>query len=132
VVRVVIVRPWRHHYVSLPLAYAPDDLLTHMQKGKQFAIVVVKDFVFVNAEAFSSLDRFRAAPFGERSAALILVPGVTVRNRDELHMVSHGCKDRTCATCPNVTVIGVRPESYHSKIACLSGHQARNEDQQKI
>ncbi len=106
---MIVVRPRREHQVGLPLADLADDLLAHLQRRKQLAVVIVEDDVF-DADALAGLDGFGAPPCRERAAAFGLMAGVAVGDRDEADLVAQRGPFRGRAAGADVAVVRVRAE----------------------
>ena len=70
------------------MANCSDDLLADFHRWQQFTIVIVEHFVLGDPGAARRLLRFRVAPFGKDRASHVLVAGVAVGHRQELHLVS--------------------------------------------
>jgi len=114
-VRMIVVGPGRKDQVGLPLANLADDLLADLQRGHQFGVVVVEHLVFGDAQPAGRLFGLGPATIGQHAAALRVVPGVAVRDREELHLVAHGGIERRRAAHFDVAVVRVRPNAQNAQ-----------------
>jgi len=107
---MVVVRARGDHEVGLPLADPADHLPAHGERRLQLAVVVVEHLVLGDPQPPPGLLRLGPPPLRERAAALGLVPGVAVRQRDELDRVALRGPQRGRAARVEVAVVGMGAE----------------------
>ena len=86
VVGMVVVGTRAQHEVGIPLPDLADDLLAHLQRGQQLAVMVVKGDVF-DADSAAGFRSLGSPPHRQSAAPFALVARVAVRHRDKAHLV---------------------------------------------
>ena len=124
----------------MPLADLPDDLSAHVQIGQQLAVMVVEDDV-LDADPTAGLLRLGAPPCAKLRAALLLMAGIAVGDRDEAHVMPGGRPLRGHAACVQIAVVGMRTERddvqwprgllRHRPLRSLRGQRADHDDNQR-
>jgi hypothetical protein len=111
---MVIVGSGRQDDVSLPFADPSDDLTADLQAGHQFAVMIIEYFI-LDTDSAPGFQGFGAPAFRENATALLMVPDIAIRNRNELDFVSGRhilCRQSASL---EVTIVWMRAKSNHSK-----------------
>ncbi|MNW56408.1 hypothetical protein D3C74_341200 [compost metagenome] len=113
----------RDDQVRLPAADPGDDLTTERDARHELAVVLVEDLVLLHAELARRGERLDRASAREGLARSRPVPGVAVRQRQELHAVAGQGESCGDATRVLVGLVGVRRDDQDAQPV---GEQARN------
>jgi hypothetical protein len=127
VVGVVIVRPVTEHDVRLPVANEPRNGAAVLHRRLQLAVV---DVEHLRGDAKNLGDRldFRGPPARQGPTRLAPVPDVSIRDRDELDLVTESRPLGGGPGEPQLVVVGVRAKGDHPQLAVLGGGRRDGSD----
>jgi hypothetical protein len=105
----------RDDQVRLPAADPGDHLTTERDARHELTVVLVEHLVLLHAELARRGERLGCTPARQSLAGRRPVPGVTVRQRQELHAVTRQGEPCGDAACVLVGLVGVRRDDQDTQ-----------------
>ena len=121
---MIIVGTRRQHDVGVPAANLADNFLAHFERGQQFAIVIVQNFV-LDSQAPRGFLGLAQPPLRQCGAAHGLMAGIPIGDRNELDRVAQARKQCGRSRCANIAIVRMRAERDDPNLLSLRQQRAR-------